>query len=106
MRVLLDECLPKKLKKEIRDCWIATAPEMGWAGKKNGELLRLADGQFDVFITADQNLRYQQNPTRLKIAIVFLDAEDTALQTLLPLIPKIQYALRKIRPHEFIRIGN
>jgi len=60
MRLLLDECLPRTLKKEFRDYKIRTVPEMGWAGKKNGELLRLAEKQFDVFITLDQNLQYRK----------------------------------------------
>lgn len=60
-RVLLDECLPKRLKREFIDCAVSTVPEMGWAGKKNGELMKVAHAQFDVFVTADQNLQYQQN---------------------------------------------
>ena len=55
MRVLFDECLPKSLKKEFQKYRVSTVPEMGWAGKSNGELLRLAKEKFDVFITIDQN---------------------------------------------------
>ena len=61
MRVLLDECLPKKLKREITADFIQTVPEAGWAGKKNGELLRLAATEFDVLLTNDQNMEHQQN---------------------------------------------
>lgn len=53
MKVLLDECLPKKLKRELEGHTIITVPEQGWAGIKNGELLRLAEAEFDVFITID-----------------------------------------------------
>ena len=56
MRILLDECLPKKLKKDFSNHEVKTVPEMGWAGKKNGELLPLLENHFDIFITADQNL--------------------------------------------------
>lgn len=58
MKVLLDECLPKKLKREVNGDVVKTVPEMGWAGKKNGVLLRLAEQEFDVLLTNDQNLEY------------------------------------------------
>jgi hypothetical protein len=58
VRVLLDECLPKRLKRELVGHDTRTAPEMGWSSKRNGELLALAVGVFDVFITADRNLSY------------------------------------------------
>lgn len=68
MRVLLDECLPRQLKWQLPGHDVATVPERGWAGTKNGELLRLAAAEFDVFVTVDQNLRFQRNlgpaPTR------------------------------------------
>jgi len=56
MRVLLDECLPRRLKREIVGYEVVTVPEAGWAGKSNGELLALAAERFDVFVTVDQNL--------------------------------------------------
>ncbi len=56
MKMLIDECLPRKLKHELPGHEVRTVPEMGWAGKKNGELLRLMSGQFDVFVTIDRNL--------------------------------------------------
>lgn len=58
MRVLIDECLPKKLKNEISADVIRTVPEMGWASTKNGTLMRLAESEFDVILTNDQNLEY------------------------------------------------
>ena len=60
MRILLDECLPKRLKRDLTGHTARTVPEMGWAGKENGELLALATGQFDVFLTVDRNLSFQQ----------------------------------------------
>ena len=57
LRVLLEECLPKKRKREFANCVVSTVPEMGWAGTKNGELMKVAHGHFDVFVTADQNLQ-------------------------------------------------
>jgi hypothetical protein len=75
MKVLLDECLPKKLKREVEADEVKTVPELGWAGKKNGELLRLAEKEFDVLLTNDQNLEHQQNLKRFDLAFIVL-AED------------------------------
>lgn len=62
MRVLLDECLPRRLTRDLLGHDARTAPEMGWASKRNGELLTLATAEaFDVFLTADRNLSYQQD---------------------------------------------
>jgi len=63
MRVLLDECLPRGLKKHLHEHDVKTVPEAGWAGLKNGELLRVASGNVDVFVTIDSNLAYQQTVT-------------------------------------------
>ncbi len=65
MRVLLDECLPRKLKREVQGHDVTTVPEMGWAGKKNGDLLRLAAPHFEAFVTMDQGIRFQQVTTQL-----------------------------------------
>jgi len=67
MKVLLDECLPKKLKYELEADEATTVPEAGWASKTNGELLSLAETDFDVFLTRDQNLEYQQNLKRFDV---------------------------------------
>ena len=72
MRVLLDECLPKKLKREVEADKVKTVPEVGWASKKNGELLQLAEQDFDVLLTNDQNLEHQQTLKKFDLAIVVL----------------------------------
>ena len=89
MRVLLDECLPRRLKRELVGHDTRTAPEMGWASKRNGELLALAVGLFDVFITADRNLSYQQDLSSFDIAIVVLVARSNRLEDLRPLAPRV-----------------
>src|SRR5262245_47751086 len=76
MNVLLDECLPRKLKYDLPGHTVSTVPEMGWAGTKNGALLRLAETTFEVFITADQNVEYQQNLRSTVLGIVVLVASD------------------------------
>jgi len=106
MHILLDECLPRKLKRELLGHRVATVPEQGWASIKNGALLRLAEPLFDVFITADQNLQYQQNLQSSQLGIVVLVAHNTHLETLFPLIPNVQLVLQTIQPGDVVRIGS
>ncbi len=82
MNVLLDECIPRKLKQEFKNHTVATVTESGWSGKQNGDLLRLAEKKFQAFITVDQNLSYQQNVSKYDIAIILLMAKDNDLATL------------------------
>lgn len=72
MRVLLDECLPKRLKAHFAGHKVTTVPEAGWAGKKNGELLRVASGEFDAFITVDSNLVHQQHLVGVPFIVIVL----------------------------------
>lgn len=104
MKVLLDECLPRKLKGELPGHTVATVPEMGWAGTKNGALLRLAETAFEVFITADQNVEYQQNLRSGVLAVVVLVASSNRLETLRPLMPRVTAALLTISPGALIHI--
>ena len=89
MRVLLDECLPRRLTRELVGHDARTAPEMGWASKRNGELLALAAGHFEIFLTADRNLSYQQDLSAFDIAIVVLVARSNRFEDLRPLAPRI-----------------
>ena len=75
MRILLDESLPIELRDELPQHSIRSVQEMGWSALKNGELLRRAVHHFDVFVTADQNLQYQQNIKNLPIAVAVLGAQ-------------------------------
>src|SRR4051812_35638587 len=105
MRVLLDECVPRRLKRELPGHEVFTVTEHGWSGIKNGKLLALADTEFDVFLTDDQNLKDQQNLTAFSIAIILLVARNNRLKTLLPLMPEVREALDKLTAGEFVRIG-
>jgi predicted nuclease of predicted toxin-antitoxin system len=98
MKILLDECLPRKLKTTLFGFDVQTVPENGWAGKKNGELLRLMADQFDVFVTIDGNLPSQQNLVQLKVALVVLKARDNTFTTLQPLMGQVVAALDELRP--------
>ncbi len=70
MRVLLDESLPRRLKHELAEHEVKTVPEVGWAGKKNGELLRFAEPDYDVFVTMDRQLPFQQNLAALDLCVI------------------------------------
>jgi predicted nuclease of predicted toxin-antitoxin system len=105
MKVLLDECVPRRLKTEFSGVELSTVPEAGWAGKKNGELLSLAEKDFDVFITVDQNLQYQQKLTKYKIAVILISPLDTKFYTLKRFLPQIKEALKTIQERRFVHIS-
>jgi hypothetical protein len=104
VKVLLDECLPRPLKRDLAGHDVSTVPEMGWAGIKNGALLRLVEPVFDVFVTIDGNLQYQQNLHSLKLAFVVLKALNNKIEMLQPLMPEVQAALQTIRPGDLVRV--
>jgi predicted nuclease of predicted toxin-antitoxin system len=84
MRILLDESLPSELKLELPGHDVSTVQEMGWSSMKNGALLARAAKNFDVFVTADQNLRFQQNLSALQIAVAVLVAKSNRIEMLRP----------------------
>jgi hypothetical protein len=92
-RILLDECLDRRISRHIPDHEIKTASELGWAGIDNGELLARAENDFDIFITVDRNLSFQQNLPKFDIAVLVLRARTNRLKDLIPLVPKILDAL-------------
>jgi predicted nuclease of predicted toxin-antitoxin system len=104
MKILIDECLPKRLKKALSEHEAFTVQEMGWSSKKNGELLILMTSEFDVFLTVDQNLKYQQNMQNLSVAFIVLVALNNKLESLKPLMPKVLEVLETIQPREIVEI--
>ena len=106
MRVLLDECLPRKLQRDLAGHDARTVPEMGWASKENGDLLGLAAGHFDVFLTVDRNLSYQQDMRRFNISVVVLVARGNRLADLGPLMPQVLEVFAEIRPGQLLRVGS
>ncbi len=104
MRLLLDESLPRGLKTHFAGHDVATVPDKGWAGLSNGELLRRAEQEFDVFVTADQNLEYQQHLRGFDLGVVILCAVRTRIEDLLPLVPTATDAISKIAAGEIRRI--
>ena len=106
MRILLDECAPRPLKRELADYEIRTVVEMGWAGNKNGALLRLMNQEsFTVLLTTDQNLRYPQNLQQAGVAVIVLVEPSNRLSDLLPLMPDVRNVLSTITPGAVIEIG-
>jgi predicted nuclease of predicted toxin-antitoxin system len=102
MKVLLDECTPRVIKRRVLAHSISTVQEMGWAGFKNGELLALAEPQFEVFITTDKNLRHQQNLSQRKLAVVLLPSNQVPVVE--NVIPALEAALAVIKAGDFVEI--
>jgi predicted nuclease of predicted toxin-antitoxin system len=106
VRILLDEQLPRQLARQLVGHQVRTVQQQGWAGLKNGELRRRAAlDTFDIFVTADQNLQFQQNLSGSPLAVVVLVAASNVLEELLPLVPALQQAVRDGRPGEVRRVG-
>lgn len=108
IKILLDECLPKKLKYRVEesdpDFHAQTTPEMGWASLSNGNLLSVAETKFDVFITSDRNLSFQQSLQTSTIQVVLLKAKTNTYEDLLPLIGKLSLVIKAYEPGKFVEI--
>ncbi|HQU94079.1 MAG TPA: hypothetical protein PLK77_17405, partial [Pyrinomonadaceae bacterium] len=91
MRIVIDECVPRIAKRGLPSRSIVSVQEMGWAGVKNGKLLKLVADEFDVFITSDQNLRFQQNLAAIDLAVIVLPSNQVPVVKLL--LPAIDEAL-------------
>jgi hypothetical protein len=105
MRVLLDENVPKKMKRAFPDYIVSTVTEMGWAGTGNGALLAIAEGVFDALLTVDKSIQYQNNFTDKKIILVTMIVKQNKIQFLLPLVPKVIQALQSAVPGQVINIS-
>lgn len=106
MRILLDECVPKGLKREFGPGHLVlTVAEAGWAGTKNGQLLSLAASKFDAFVTSDTNLEYQQTLAKSSIVVVLLIAASNDINALRPLVPAVLSVLETATKGQFVKIG-
>ncbi len=106
MNVLLDECLDWRLARELPGHNVKSVQEMRWNGIKNGNLLALAQAQFDVFITGDRNLSFQQNLPRFSIAVIVLEAESIRLVHTRPLMPKVLGLLPTLKPGQLVKVAS
>ncbi len=102
MKIIIDECVPSIVKRGLPDHAIVSVQDMGWAGVKNGQLLKLVSADFDVFITSDKNLRHQQNLSAIELAIVLLPSNQVPVVK--ALLPQIVNSLTAIEPGDFVEI--
>jgi hypothetical protein len=105
MRVLLDECLPRKLKNLLAGHDCTTAPEKGWAGIKNGNLMRLAESEFDIFLTVDRNLSFQNPIPDFDIGVVVIKCKSNRLDDLRRLVPQVLAAFTSVQKGHVVVIG-
>jgi predicted nuclease of predicted toxin-antitoxin system len=98
MRILFDESMPKPLAADLIGHSVRTVVQCGWTGAKNGRLLTLAAQNFDVLITADRNIRHQQNLKSLPVAVIVLATPDGLLPSFKLLVPKLLATLANLTP--------
>jgi predicted nuclease of predicted toxin-antitoxin system len=106
LKILLDECVDQRFRRELVGHEVITVQESGWAGKKNGELLALATNHFEVFVTVDRNLYFQQDVRQLSIAVIVLAARTNRLADLKPLGPAVMTALNKLQRGEIVVVSS
>jgi hypothetical protein len=105
-KLLLDECIPKKFKHHMLGHECVTVPEVGWAGQKNGALLSLAEqAGFQVFITLDQGIGYEQNLSGRRIGVILIRAKSSRLEDLIPHAAEILAAMDSIGPGQIVSVG-
>ncbi len=97
-KILLDECVDRGLLAKISGHEVKTVPEAGWASFKNGELLSRAQADFNVFVTTDRNLMFQQHLPNFDIAVIILAGKTNRLADLLPLVPRLLHAIPSAKP--------
>jgi hypothetical protein len=105
-RALLDECVPWRLRRELPGFSVSHVLDEGWAGQRNGALLRLMrDSGFAVLVTVDRNLAYQQNVAAAGIAVIVLHARGNRLADLVPLVPALREALETAPVGQVTNVG-
>jgi len=104
MKLLLDECVTRLLKRDLIGHEAKTVAEAGFRGLKNGALLSAASADFDALITVDRNLPFQQNVRSLQIAVVILISQGITYSDLKPVVPDLLASLESIKPGELVRV--
>lgn len=104
MKILLDHCVDRHLKKYLETHEVKTAYEMGWADYTNGKLLAAAGSDFDVMITIDKNIKHQQNLDALPVSIIVLKAKSNRLEDLAVLIPKVEEVFANFVHKKFFEV--
>lgn len=106
MKILLDECVDWRFARDLTGHEVKSARQMGWTTIKNGELLTLASKQFDVFVTVDRNLSFQQNFGQVAIAVVVIHAKTNRLADLRKLLTDVLIAIESARPGTVTVVGH
>ena len=108
MKILLDECVPRKIKFlfAAEGIFCETVRDAGWSGKENGELLSLAEQQYQVLVTIDKNIKHQLNLAGRKISILIIRTISNDYEDIRHFIPAALDALKSIRPGQFVEIGS
>jgi len=104
MRILIDECIDERLQKSLPGHECQTARQAGLAGLKNGDLLAAAETRFDVFLTVDQGIEYQQNMSGRLIGIMVLRGKSNRLKDLQSLMPECLARIKSVRPGQIVRV--
>jgi len=104
MRVLLDECVPRQLRRDLEGFDVKTVREVGWTGIKNGALLSLASDAFDAVFTVDQGMEQAHARTGARVGLVILAAGTTDPVKLHPLMPRVRAALKSLQPGKIVRV--
>ena len=101
---MIDECLNWRICRALTGHYCASVQKVGWGGLTNGVLLKNAEAEFDVFITADSNISFQQNVAIFKIAVIVLHAESTQLHHTMLLMPKVSSLLATLKPGDTVDV--
>jgi hypothetical protein len=104
MKILLDENVHHGFRKILESHEVYTVQFMGWTGVKNGNLLKLADGKFDLLITLDTGILYENDFTGLNISVITLISKSVQFKDLLPLVPRLLTEINQIKPGKIVNI--
>jgi predicted nuclease of predicted toxin-antitoxin system len=105
VKILFDECVDRRLARDLAGHSVTTVPRHGWAAIKNGDLLALAEKEFDAFITVDRKLAKQQDLTQFDIAVVLIRSRSNRLKDIRPLVPEILGAISRATRRELTSVG-
>ena len=105
MKLLLDECVTRFLKRDLTEHDVQTVADAGLKGLTNGALLRAASGIFDALITVDRNIQYQQNIQALDISVIILSGNGTTYDDLKPLVPAMNEVLKTVKRGEIVTVS-
>lgn len=104
MKILLDECIDRRLARDLSGFEVKTVPQMGWAGVKNGNLMKLAEAEFKVFVTVARNLSFQQHLPKFNVAVLVIRSKSNRLKDLQTFVPQIIEILPKLQKGEAMLI--